>query len=63
MERLTLKRCNGIKEGYWSPSKKQELVDRLAAYEDTKLEPLEVERLKRVLIEWKNHGAMEKEIL
>lgn len=27
MERLTHKRANGIKEGYWSPNKKQELVD------------------------------------
>lgn len=34
MERLTHKRENGIKRGYWSPNKKQELVDRLAMYED-----------------------------
>lgn len=34
MERLTHKRANGIKSGYWSPAKKQELVDRLAIYED-----------------------------
>lgn len=34
MERLTHKRENGIKRGYWSPNKKQELVDRLALYED-----------------------------
>ena len=34
MERLTHKRENGIKRGYWSPNKKQELVDRLAVYED-----------------------------
>lgn len=34
MERLTHKRNNGIKRGYWSPNKKQELVDRLAMYED-----------------------------
>lgn len=34
MERLTYKRENGIKRGYWSPNKKQELVDRLAMYED-----------------------------
>lgn len=33
MERLTHKRENGIKRGYWSPNKKQELVDRLAMYE------------------------------
>ena len=35
MQRLTHKRENGIKRGYWSPNKKQELVDRLAMYEDT----------------------------
>lgn len=34
MDRLTHKRNNGIKSGYWSPNKKQELVDRLAMYED-----------------------------
>lgn len=34
MERLTHKRENGIKRGYWFPNKKQELVDRLAMYED-----------------------------
>ena len=34
MQRLTHKRENGIKLGYWSPNKKQELVDRLAMYED-----------------------------
>lgn len=34
MERLTHKRENGTKRGYWSPNKKQELVDRLAMYED-----------------------------
>ena len=34
MERLTHKRENGIKRGYWSPNRKQELVDRLAMYED-----------------------------
>lgn len=35
VERLTHKRANGIKDGYWSPNKKQELLDRLAEYEDT----------------------------
>ena len=45
MIRLTHARANGIKSGYWSPSKKEELVQRLAAYEDTGLEP---EVLKRI---------------
>lgn len=34
MNRLTHKRENGIKHGCWSPNKKQELVDRLAMYEN-----------------------------
>lgn len=42
MSRLTSKRANGIKTGYWSPAKKEDLVQRLAAYEDTGLEPEEV---------------------
>ena len=39
MERLTHKRANGIKSGYWSPNKKDELVQRLAEYENTGMEP------------------------
>lgn len=35
MERLTSKRCSGIKQGYWSPHPKEEVVQRLGAYEDT----------------------------
>ncbi len=46
MERLTHPRNSGIKTGYWSPNKKDELVERLAAYEDTGLTPEEIERLK-----------------
>lgn len=46
MERLTHERNNGIKTGYWSPNKKQELVDTLAAYENTGLTPQEVRELK-----------------
>lgn len=42
MERLTHKRVNGIKQGYWTAAKKDELVERLAAYEDTGLTPEEV---------------------
>lgn len=29
MERLTAQRCSGIKTGYWSTAKKEELVQRL----------------------------------
>lgn len=42
MERLTHERANGIRNGYWSPNKKQELVDRLAEYENTGLTPEEI---------------------
>lgn len=45
MIRMTLERVNGIKTGYWSPNKKEELVQRLAAYENTGLEPGEVCKL------------------
>lgn len=46
MERLTFYRKNGIKEGHWSPRKKQELVDGLAAYENTGLAPEQIMELK-----------------
>ena len=39
MERLTHERVNGIKTGYWSPAKKDNLIQRLGRYEDTGLEP------------------------
>ena len=42
MIRLTYERVNGIKSGYWSPAKKDELVQRLGAYEDTGLLPGEI---------------------
>lgn len=44
-DRLTHKRANGIKDGYWSAATKERLVQRLAAYEDTGLEPLEIMQL------------------
>lgn len=46
MKRLTSERMNGIKTGYWSPAKKDELIQRLAAYENTGLEPEQIEKLK-----------------
>lgn len=51
MKRLTSKRCNGIKDGYWSSAKKEELVQRLAEYEDTGLEPVEIKKLKERRLE------------
>ena len=52
MKRLTQKRVNGIKTGYWSASKKDELVARLAEYEETGLEPEEVLQLKKNTVQW-----------
>ena len=52
MNRLAQKRVNGIKTGYWSASKKDELVTRLAEYEDTGLNPEEVLRLKKNAVQW-----------
>ena len=46
MERLTHPRSSGIKTGYWSPNKKEELINRLAEYEDTGLRPQEIYELK-----------------
>lgn len=34
MGRLTHERVNGIKTGYWSAATKEELIQRLAEYED-----------------------------
>ena len=48
MERLTAKRVNGIKHGYWSPATKEKLVQRLAEYEDTGLTPEEIKALRWV---------------
>ena len=42
MERLTAQRCSGIKTGYWSTAKKEELVQRLGQYEDIGLTPEEI---------------------
>lgn len=42
MDRLTAQRCSGIKSGYWSTAKKDELVQRLGQYEDTGLTPEEI---------------------
>ena len=48
VKRLTAERCSGIKTGYWSQAKKEELVQRLGQFEDLGLEPEEIkERLKQ----------------
>lgn len=48
MNRMTHERRNGIKTGYWSPNTKEELVQRLAAYENTGLEPQQIKDLASV---------------
>lgn len=42
MERMTHERVNGIKTGYWSQKTKEEIVQRLAEYENTGLTPMEI---------------------
>lgn len=51
MERLTHERNNGIKTGYWSLAKKEELAQRLAAYEDTGLDPEQIRELDELYAE------------
>ena len=46
-ERLTHKRANGIKEGYWTDCKKDELTQRLGEYEDAELSPAEILVMKK----------------
>ena len=48
MERLTHKRVNGIKPGYWSNAKKDELIARLAEYEDTEKTPEEIKEFESI---------------
>ena len=45
MKRLTHERVNGVKTGYWSPEKKETLVNALAEYENTGLTPEEIKML------------------
>ena len=50
MKRLTHERVNGIKTGYWSAATKETLLQRLAAHENTGLEPEEIgEAIKSAL--------------
>ena len=48
MERLTHERVSGIKTGYWSPAKKDNLIQRLGRYEDTGLDPEQINELKKL---------------
>ena len=40
-------RSSGIRTGYWSPERKETLVQCLAQYEDTGLTPEEIRELRR----------------
>ncbi|MBR2999788.1 MAG: hypothetical protein IKF39_02225 [Oscillospiraceae bacterium] len=51
MNRLTSRRVNGIKTGYWSPAKKEELIQRLGEYEDTGMGPDDVREIIGVKFE------------
>lgn len=56
-ERLTHKCGSGINLGYWTTHKKNELVERLAAYEDTGLLPEEIlEAIKKAKEEERARG-------
>ena len=46
-KRLTQVRVNGIKSGYWTSHKKDEITQRLGEYEDTKLSPEEIRALNK----------------
>lgn len=50
MNRLTHERVNGIKTGYWSDCKKEDLIKALAAYENTGIMPDEISEMKKQLI-------------
>lgn len=51
MYRMTHKKTNG-KAGYWSPNKKEEVVNRLAAYENTGLEPRQVQEMLKMQLKY-----------
>lgn len=45
-KRLTHKRTNGIRQGFWTDKKKDELTQRLGEYEETGLAPDEITQMK-----------------
>ena len=60
MERLTHKRVNWTTTGYWSPEKKQDLVDRLALYENATVSDDDFEKylseVKEMAKNWERDG-------
>ena len=63
MDRMTHERVNGLKTGYWSPEKKEELVQRLATYENTGLEPEEISAKIEACNIYKSLGLTPDQIL
>lgn len=47
IDRLTHKRVNGIKTGYWSAASKEAVVQRLAEYENTGFTPAGIDALRK----------------
>lgn len=47
MKRMTHNRIIGIEAVYWSSAKRDNLIQRLGEYEDTGLEPEQIEELKQ----------------
>ena len=48
MKAMTAERCSGIKSGYWSAEKKEDLVQQLGLYEHQVLSPAKIERFQKL---------------
>lgn len=50
MKRLTHMRVNGLQRDHWSPARNDELVERLAQYEDLGYDPEELKMILDMII-------------
>ena len=48
MKAMTAERCSGIKSGYWSAEKKEDLVQQLGLYERQILSPEKIKRFQKL---------------
>lgn len=48
MKAMTAERCSGIKSGYWSAEKKEDLVQQLGLYEHQVLSPAKIEQFQKL---------------
>lgn len=48
MKAMTAELCSGIKSGYWSAEKKEDLVQQLGLYEHQVLSPAKIERFQKL---------------